>query len=186
MERLPPGKGGANPAHRPRSTPVIAYACTTSLRAQLQATLVKVASKTAGRCTPLSLPTPDGTRCPEQRSAVVVLEARVESHNSSELYLIVEGDNFVGFVQCKPDDAPKVREFAVKINNASRSIRSVLQVRDEAIAKATADLETAQMNRTGIDEATRHLEAVKGDTSRLEAARANVQAQEIERDPPNG
>jgi len=114
------------------------------------------------------------------------LEARVESHNSSELYLIVEGDNFVGFVQCKPDDAPKVREFAVKINNASRSIRSVLQVRDEAIAKATADLETAQMNRTGIDEATRHLEAVKGDTSRLEAARANVQAQEIERDPPNG
>ncbi len=73
MERLPPGKGGANPAHRPRSTPVIAYACTTSLRAQLQATLVKVASKTAGRCTPLSLPTPDGTRCPEQRSAVVVL-----------------------------------------------------------------------------------------------------------------
>lgn len=92
MERLPPGKGGANPAHRPRSTPVIAYACTTSLRAQLQAALVKVASKTAGRCTPLSLPTPDGTRCPEQRSAVVVLETISKAHYpETELLRQVEG-----------------------------------------------------------------------------------------------
>src|SRR5215204_4751210 len=48
MERLPPGKRGANPAHRPGSTPVIAYARSASRGAQLQAALVEMASKTAG------------------------------------------------------------------------------------------------------------------------------------------
>lgn len=73
-EATAPGKrGGANPAHSPGSTPIITHARTASRGARLSAALVKVASKTAGRCAPLSLQTPDGTRCPERRSAVVEL-----------------------------------------------------------------------------------------------------------------
>lgn len=106
------------------------------------------------------------------------VEARVESHGDDELYLIVEGDNFVGFVQCKPDDAPKIRELAVKIDNAARSIGTVLRAREEGIAKATADLEAVRENRSGIEEAMKRLEAAKGDTQRLDAARVNVESQE--------
>ncbi|MGI8649696.1 MAG: ComEC/Rec2 family competence protein, partial [Rubrobacter sp.] len=40
---------------------------------RLSASLVKVATKTTGRCTPLSLPTLEGTPCPKCLSAVVVL-----------------------------------------------------------------------------------------------------------------
>ncbi len=111
--------------------------------------------------------------------------ARVEKHGADELYLIVEGDNFVGFLQCRPDDAPKVRELAVKINNASRSIRSVLQARERAIAQATADLEAARANRAGIEAAEERLAVVKADTERLEAARARVgeRGSEIEPGP---
>ncbi len=105
------------------------------------------------------------------------VEARVENPTSQELYLIVEADNYVGFLECKPDDAPKVRELAVKINNASRSIHAVLKARDQAITQATKDLEAAQNNRTGIEAATERLEAVKSDTSRLESARTQVEAQ---------
>lgn len=84
------------------------------------------------------------------------------NHGPGELYLIVEGESFVGFVQCKPDDAPKVRELAVKINNAARSIRSVLQARDQAIAKA--DLQAARSNRTGMEAAEKRLEIAKRDS----------------------
>lgn len=106
------------------------------------------------------------------------VEARVENHGPSELYLIVEGDNFVGFVQGKPDDAPKVRELAVKINNASKSIRSVLQARKQAITQATADLEATKNNRTSIEEATERLETAKNDTNRLDIARTQVEERE--------
>jgi len=106
------------------------------------------------------------------------VEARVESHGADELYLVVEGDNLVGFVQCKPDDAPKARELAVKINNASRSIDTVLRAREEAIARATADLQAARENRSGVEEATNRLEVAKASTQRLDSARKSVEAQE--------
>lgn len=114
------------------------------------------------------------------------VEARVEKHGLDEMYLIVEGDNFVGFVQCKPDDAPQVRELAVKINNASRSIHSILQARNRAVAKATSDLEATLNNRASIEAATERLNAVKGDTSRVDIAYAKVErhSPKIKFDPP--
>lgn len=95
--------------------------------------------------------------------------------DTRELYLAVEGSGFASTIQCRPDDGPKVRQLAAKINNASKSIRSVLQGRDQAIAQAQQNLEIVRGDRAGIEAATQNLEAMKNYTRRLDAARGQVE-----------
>ncbi len=90
------------------------------------------------------------------------------------LYLEVEGVGFASLVQCRPEDEAKVREFALKINNASDSIHAMLEARERAVAQARRKLETTRSDRASIDAATAKLEAAKGDTGRVDAARSRV------------
>lgn len=92
-------------------------------------------------------------------------------YDARKLYLMIEGSDFASVIQCRPDDGPQVRDLAAKINNAARSIHSVLRGREEAIAQAELELEEARNDRVGIEAATEQLEVVKNDTKRLDAAR---------------
>ncbi len=95
-------------------------------------------------------------------------------NNAGGLHLQVEGVGFASLIQCKPEDESKVREFALKINNASDSIHAMLEARERAVARARRELEATQNDRASIDAAKLKLEAVKGDTDRLDAARSKV------------
>ena len=100
---------------------------------------------------------------------------KTKKHDTRELYLMIEGPDFVSLVECKPDEGPRVREFAAKINNASKSAHLVSQAREEAIAQAERELEVARKDRSEIEAATKKLEDTKGRTERLDTARMKVE-----------
>jgi hypothetical protein len=96
-------------------------------------------------------------------------------YDTRELYLMIEGPDFASVIQCRPDDGPEVRYLAAQINNASKSIHSVLQAREQAIAQAKRKLQAIRNDRTGIETARERLEAAKSNTQRLDAAREQVE-----------
>ncbi len=98
---------------------------------------------------------------------------KTEKHDSRELYLLVEGPNFAGLVECRPDDGPKVRQLAVAIKNASKSYPSEREARESTVSQAQKALEAVQNDKTGIEAAASRLEDAKSNTQRLDAARSN-------------
>ncbi len=97
---------------------------------------------------------------------------KTEKHDSRELYLLVEGTDFAGLVECRPDDGPKVRQLAVAIKNTSRSYPSVQEARENAVSQAQRALEAVQKDNA-VEAATSGLEDAKSNTQRLDAARSN-------------
>lgn len=97
---------------------------------------------------------------------------KTEKHDSRELYLLVEGTDFAGLVECRPDDGPKVRQLAVAIKNASKSHASVREARENAVSQAQRALEAVQ-NDNAVEAAASGLEDAKSNTQRLDAARSN-------------
>ena len=90
------------------------------------------------------------------------------------LHLQLEGVGFASLIQCNPEDESKVREFALKTNNAFDSIHAMLEARERAVAQARRELEAARNDRANIDAAKLKLETVKSDTGRVDAARSKV------------
>ncbi|MDY0087022.1 MAG: hypothetical protein RBS78_00485 [Coriobacteriia bacterium] len=117
--------------------------------------------------------------------AVVGAIAKKRSqHDSRELYLLVESSRWGALIKCKPDDGPRVRELAMKINAASRNADSIKAAREHAIAQATSSLESARLNTAALDEAGRVLAAAEADTARVDQARAALAARRAAENQP--
>lgn len=101
-------------------------------------------------------------------------------HDTRELYLMVEGEEFATVVDCKPDDAARVRQLAASINNAARTASATAAERESAVTSARARLAAARGNTDSVDAAQRTLDVVQANTSRVEAARAALAKTAVE------
>lgn len=97
-----------------------------------------------------------------------------ERHDARELYLLIETPNFASLIQCKPDDGPKVRQLAVRINNTSRAYASTLEAHEKDVARAEEEVRLQEADRAAVEEAETRLMAAEADTTRLDAARAEA------------
>lgn len=95
-------------------------------------------------------------------------------HDTRELYLLVEGAQFAAVLTCKPDEGQKVRQFAMSIVQASRSVKSLLAAREVAVDAALAAREAEEANTAPVEAAQRALVIAQGATSRKDAAQAQL------------
>lgn len=97
-----------------------------------------------------------------------------QKHDAREVYLLIETPSFGSLVECKPDDGAKVRQFAMKVNAASKSWSLLDQQRDQAVAVATEQLGDVQIGREHqIGQAAQNLDVTRKDTGRMDAAKTS-------------
>lgn len=108
---------------------------------------------------------------------------KTNTHDSRELYLLVEGSEFSVLVTCLPDDGSKVRQLASQIVNAGHQVAALQAQRPIAVAEADAALAAAKADVDAVNAAHAAVEAAKSANSRLETAR---QSRAIEEGAPTG
>jgi DNA repair exonuclease SbcCD ATPase subunit len=95
-----------------------------------------------------------------------------KTHDSRELYLVVQTDSFGSVVECDPEHGPKVRQFAMSINNTAQNAAALKERREKAIADARQRLDSIKNEREKtLEQSKQELQATKSDSSRLEEAR---------------
>ncbi len=97
-----------------------------------------------------------------------------EVHDTRELYLLIESRRLRAIIPCDPDDGLEVRELAVRIETAARNAKDVWQRRTAAVQAASAALDAARQDTSGLEAGRRELVRVQADTARLDAARTAV------------
>lgn len=102
-----------------------------------------------------------------------------------ELYLLIEGSDFATLVQAKPDHGSKLRQLAVEINNAARSVDDFHQRCRAALHEAETDLATRQADRSAIESASMALETIRADRSRLAKAESAMSNRALAIRPPD-
>ncbi len=102
-----------------------------------------------------------------------------KTHDSRELYLLVQAERFGSVTDCDPDHGQKVRQFAMSINNATQHAQSFWESKERTIADAQVKLEAAKANRErGLEEAGQKLQATKGKIQRVESARQAIDSKQ--------
>lgn len=96
---------------------------------------------------------------------------KTNTHDSRELYLLVEGSEFSVVVSCAPDDGSKVRQLASQIVNAEHQAAALQAQRPLAVAEAEAALAAAKADVEAVNAAHAAVEAAKAANGRVEAAR---------------
>lgn len=100
-------------------------------------------------------------------------DSTLKPEHAKTPYLLVETPVFVDVTEGKTDDDAKLRQFALSMNNASRSMDRIRGIRTETVASADEALTftRAEAERT-IAAAQQELDKVKSNNSRLDAAKA--------------
>jgi hypothetical protein len=96
---------------------------------------------------------------------------KTNTHDSRELYLLVEASEFSVVVSCAPDDGSRVRQLASQIVNAGHQAAALQAQRPIAVGEAEAALAAAKADVEAVNAAHAAVEAAKSDNSRVEAAR---------------
>jgi hypothetical protein len=125
--------------------------------------------------------TPSGTmslfegpvRADVQATGNVVVQ-KDKKTDTRELYLKITGPGLTHLEKCNPDDGEKVRQLAVKIENASRSAEKQRALREEGIARAERDLKESREDRSGIATAERELAELRSQKPAMDARRAEA------------
>lgn len=95
--------------------------------------------------------------------------------DSRELYLVIESGSVASIVQCDPNAGPQVRQFAMSINNASRTAPAIGQQRRQSVAQWSEYLDRLRGEHSiALAQASAALETVKTDQRALEAAHLDV------------
>lgn len=95
-------------------------------------------------------------------------------HDMRELYLMVEGTGFTAVITCNPDDGPKVRQLAAAIKQAGMNAAQMTEYRAHQIRTANEALAAETANTAPVDGSFHALEVAKANTSRIEAATAQL------------
>jgi hypothetical protein len=91
------------------------------------------------------------------------------------VYLLVETPIFVTVTEVREDDEAKARQFSHSINSAAAAVGSMAGEREQAVARAQAELDaTVAARDAAVGAARNELASVKADTRRMDAARAGV------------
>jgi gas vesicle protein len=99
------------------------------------------------------------------------------SKDLRELYLLVEGKEFATLVDCNPDEAAKVRQFATAINLAAKVSLQRATERAEKVAVAQTALAGVVADTRAVDAAQENLDGIRADTGAVDAARREVEAE---------
>jgi hypothetical protein len=98
--------------------------------------------------------------------------------DTRELYLVVESASVASMVQCRPDDGSRVRQFAMQINNTSRSAPARAPQRAESAAQWSQHVETVRQQRAAaIDAAQATCGSIRSDMRRIDEATRAVASQ---------
>jgi len=93
--------------------------------------------------------------------------------DSRELYIVIESPTVVSAVKCPPDQGPKARQFAAKIQQQVNWEAGWLTQRETARPQAAAYLEAAKKNTSQIDLARADLAGALTDATYLNAVGAS-------------
>lgn len=81
--------------------------------------------------------------------------------DARELYLLLEGSDFVEVVECKPEDGAKVRSLAAQLVTAGKRRDSLTSERESSVKRTTTALEQARTNTQRLDAANAALRALQ-------------------------
>ncbi len=98
-----------------------------------------------------------------------------KTHDSRELYLVVETPDFTSVQPVDPSNGPQARKFATQIANQSKQATALIERRRAAVATARSELARVKSDRSQIEEAAAQLRAVQGETSDVDRLRAEVE-----------
>jgi hypothetical protein len=95
---------------------------------------------------------------------------KTRMHDTRELYLLVQGDQFATLITCNPDDGAHVRQFAIAVRQAALNADAARAALAQSVAQAEQALAWEQQNTAPVDAARSALHQVTADTIRLDAA----------------
>ncbi|HUZ00545.1 MAG TPA: hypothetical protein VMU89_09340 [Thermomicrobiaceae bacterium] len=96
-------------------------------------------------------------------------------HDTRELYLLIETDQYSTVVQCKPEEGAVARNFAAQVNTAALQSRRMDSDRPVVIQAARHALEKASADTASIDQCRVALQRVEQDqVYAAEAAKAHA------------
>jgi hypothetical protein len=114
-----------------------------------------------------------------------LLFKKKETHDSRELYLLMETDELSSAVECPPDDGVAARAFAARIETAAKQESLAAPLRPALVAQAQHDLDAVRGRTSVIDACKQGLAQVEADPSLLEPiARAQARIAELTRPVP--
>src|SRR5262249_45268418 len=90
-----------------------------------------------------------------------LLFQKKQTHDSRELYLLVEGPGWATMAKCDPNAGAAVRQFAQQINVAAHSAATWAEERAKAIERAQGELSRVREDTTLIADAKRRLYALE-------------------------
>jgi hypothetical protein len=82
-----------------------------------------------------------------------LLFQKKQKHDTRELYLLVESESVASIIECDPDKGGAARGFAVEVNNAAKTAKTLPERRDQAIAAAKDRVQRASVKPGGLSEA---------------------------------
>jgi hypothetical protein len=107
-----------------------------------------------------------------------------KSVDNRELYLMIEGSDFATLIQAKPNDGPRLRELAMSINNAAKSVETFKKNCEQAVDSARNQLAALEADRSSVEAAIAAVTAAKSDRTRLDAAETVISQRAL--DSKNG
>lgn len=97
---------------------------------------------------------------------------KTRTHDTRELYLLIQGENFATLITCNPNDGQHVRQFAMAVRQAALNADAARQHWSQLVAQAEHALAWEQQNTGEVDAARTTLHRVTADTARVDAANA--------------
>lgn len=98
---------------------------------------------------------------------------KTKTHDTRELYLLVESDEFAAVITCNPNDGQSAQRAAAAINNAAKTSDGLEERRAVGIASGKEKLQAAQVaHASQVADAEADRRRLKGERSELDEAKA--------------
>jgi hypothetical protein len=111
------------------------------------------------------------SRITATRLVAIGVFALAANKKTGAVYLSIDGPEFASVVECPQTENTKAREFAVKINNASRAAAAAAAARPRQLESAWKQLRQAERTDE-VDAAQRRVDEVSADETLLAPIRA--------------
>lgn len=100
---------------------------------------------------------------------------KAKTHDTRELYLLIEGDEFAAVITCDPNYGPSAQHAAAAINQAAKTSNGLEERRAAGIASALERLEAAKTtHEMDYGRARNDLDDIRGQRHRLAEAQEDL------------